>query len=315
MQGQYFRIADSTVENSDSTYSSDVVAEGSLVLPDITVNVKNTLGTTVNTGSYPRVTDVDISAPDATINNSNNTFNLSVPSGTTETLSDETILIYDENDVLVDTITYPALDNYEVFLDSYCPAPTPPTYASAELMKTGQTTSYRTGDDGDFEAGRGASFLTLLANNPFGNTNRFTDILGGQTYATAIVIDWSTYDGVSVLGYTKALNTVNVDWNGAVDGALATSISTFTSGWRLTNVNELGNIVAYGGVTLTCLNYAPFNIQDDRLVWSSTTAPFGATTAFTLATGNGVQNVLAKTSAFCRYIACRNFTVTGTTLS
>ena len=71
----------------------------------------------------------------------------------------------------------------------------------ATLMKTGQTTSYRTGDDGDIEAGRATSFSVLSANNPFGNTNRFTDELGGTTYANNIVIDWSTYNGTTVLGW------------------------------------------------------------------------------------------------------------------
>jgi hypothetical protein len=41
---------------------------------------------------------------------------------------------------------------------------------SAKLMKTGQTTSYRTGDDGDLEVGRNVDFFTLAENNPFGNT-------------------------------------------------------------------------------------------------------------------------------------------------
>ena len=33
--------------------------------------------------------------------------------------------------------------------------------STAKLMKTGQTTSYRTGDDGDLEAGRATSFTVL----------------------------------------------------------------------------------------------------------------------------------------------------------
>lgn len=191
-----------------------------------------------------------------------------------------------------------------------------PTYATARLLKTGQTVSYRTGDDGDLEAGRNTDFITLLANNPFGNTNRFTDILGGQTYATAIVLDWSTYDGVSVLGYTKALNGSNVNWNDAVDQASATSIGAFTSGWRLTNVNELNSLIKLGGVTSTVLNYAPFSITSDLNVWSSTTAPFTTANAYFLgSTGNGNISNLGKTIAACRYFACRNFTVSGTTIS
>jgi len=77
---------------------------------------------------------------------------------------------------------------------------------TAKLMKTGQTTSYRTGDDGDLERGRNVSFTVLAENNPFGNTNRFTDELGGQTYTNNIVIDLSTYDGSNVFGWRWTLN-------------------------------------------------------------------------------------------------------------
>jgi len=79
--------------------------------------------------------------------------------------------------------------------------------STAKLMKTGQTTSYRTGDDGDLEAGRNTSFTVLAENNPFGNTNRFTDELGGSTYTNNIVIDWSTYDGSTVLGWRRTVST------------------------------------------------------------------------------------------------------------
>jgi hypothetical protein len=97
-------------------------------------------------------------------------------------------------------------------------------------MKTGQTTSYRTGDDGDIEAGRATSFFVLPSNNPFGNTNRFTDELGGQTYTNNIVIDWSTYDGATVLGYTRSLTlTGNISWDTAVDGALTYSTGGFSN--------------------------------------------------------------------------------------
>jgi hypothetical protein len=37
--------------------------------------------------------------------------------------------------------------------------------STAKLMKTGQTTSYRTGDDGDLEVGRNVDFFTLAENN------------------------------------------------------------------------------------------------------------------------------------------------------
>ena len=91
----------------------------------------------------------------------------------------------------------------------------------ATIMKTGQTVSYRTGDDGDIEAGRATDFLTLASNNPFGNTNRFTDELGGQTYTNNIVIDWSTYNGTDVLGYSRV--NQQATWDDAIDNCLAYS--------------------------------------------------------------------------------------------
>jgi hypothetical protein len=185
----------------------------------------------------------------------------------------------------------------------------------ATLMKTGQTTSYRTGDDGDLEAGRATSFLVLASNNPFGNTNRFTDELGGSTYTNNIVIDWSTYDGSTVLGYTKNTNGSPVVWNTAIDNCLSLSISTFVSGWRLANRNELSNLINEGAAT-SVLNYPPFNFTTDVNIWSSTTARYDTSRAFILGSNStGWVYALPKPTAACHYYAVRTFTVTGTTLT
>jgi hypothetical protein len=176
-------------------------------------------------------------------------------------------------------------------------------------MKTGQTTSYRTGDDGDLEVGRATDFFTLASNNPFGNTNRFTDELGGQTYTNNIVIDWSTYDGSTVLGYYKVVSLINNTWNVAIDSALALSVGSFISGWRLPNKREMENICNYQLTSL--LNYSPFNLN--FTLWTSTTYLASTTVAYTLA-GSWI-NLTIKTGLSGRWIACRTFTVTGTTLT
>lgn len=187
----------------------------------------------------------------------------------------------------------------------------PPCESSigVELLKTGQITSYRTGDDGDIEAGRDVSFSVLPGNNPFGNTNRFTDELGTQTYTNNIVIDWSTYDGTQVLGYYRVIPPADVTWNVAIDSALALSVASFTSGWRLPNKREMENIYNYELVS--CMNYAPFNIINT--IWISTTYAAATTLAYT-ATASWI-NLSAKSGAGGRYIGVRNFTVTGTTLT
>jgi hypothetical protein len=184
----------------------------------------------------------------------------------------------------------------------------------ATLMKTGQTTSYRTGDDGDIEAGRATSFLVLPSNNPFGNTNRFTDELGGTTYANNWVIDWSTYNGTNVLGYFRTPQAAS-QWNAAVTNSLGT-FGTF-SGCRLTNITELYNIVNFengNGTFTSLLQYPPFNIIDD--LWSSTNLNTQPNFAWYLG-GNNQRNLIlyeGKGGVF-KYIPCRTFTVTGTTLT
>ena len=194
------------------------------------------------------------------------------------------------------------------------PVSDPPV--GATLMKTGQTISYRTGDDGDLEAGRATSFTVLASNNPFGNTNRFTDELGGQTYTNNIVIDWSTYDGATVLGLSRAAIATGNTWNQAVDNALAFSVGTFTSGWRLPNIREIFNLTNYVNDQNNLLNYSPLNLSSSgRVYWSSTTI-IGVTT-FAYAFNNiGLTTQQTKTSSVAfTYFPVRTFTVTGTTLS
>jgi hypothetical protein len=192
----------------------------------------------------------------------------------------------------------------------------PSVPVGATLMKTGQTTSYRTGDDGDFEAGRATSFTVLASNNPFGNTNRFTDELGGQTYTKNIVIDWSTYNGSNVLGYKRTLRTPGINWDNAIDESISLSFGGFTTGWRMANVKEIQNIYNYGVNYTTPLNYSPFNLSTNTLLlWTSTT-PNGQTTGAFYFTNNGGMTFGVKTFATnITYISCRTFTVNGTTLT
>jgi hypothetical protein len=183
----------------------------------------------------------------------------------------------------------------------------------ATPMKTGQTVSYATGDDGDLEAGRNTSFMVLASANPFGNTNRFTDVLGGQTYATAAVIDWSTYDGSTVLGYTKNYFGVIANWATCISDALALSIGTFTSGWRVTNVKELINLFDYSQ-NPSVMQYAPFGFPNSINLTTSTTYPSQTTFCMISQINNG-QIIAQIKTAGTWYMASRNFTVTGTTLT
>jgi hypothetical protein len=186
----------------------------------------------------------------------------------------------------------------------------------ATLMKSGQTTSYRTGDDGDIEAGRATSFSVLASNNPFGNTNRFTDELGNQTYTNNIVIDWSTYNGSNVLGISRIAIPTGNTWNQAIDNSLSYSIGSFTTGWRLPNIKEIFNLMNFANDQNNLLNYSPFNFSSvGRVYWSSNTVLNATTQAYVL-TNIGTLNVSAKTTSVAyTYFRVRTFTVTGTTLT
>jgi hypothetical protein len=184
----------------------------------------------------------------------------------------------------------------------------------AKVQKTGQDTSFATGDDGDLQEGRDIDFFTLARDNPFGNASRFTALDGTQELISNIILDWSTYEGATVLGYYRGGITVARLWDDALTWAAGLNPSGYT-GWRLTNIKELLNLANYnfgGQVTL----YTPVNLVTNSF-WSSTTAVNDSTRAYTMAGGTGVVSAssVKATASGVRTLACRNFTVTGTTLT
>ena len=180
----------------------------------------------------------------------------------------------------------------------------------AKLMKTGQTTSYATGDDGATQRGRLTSFLVLASNNPFGTTARFTNKTGGSTYATSVAYDWSTYDGSTVLAYYFGDSTTR---------AWATQLTQYTSstidgltGWNLFNMYEAVNIMNFSFPGTYLYNYAPFNLTR-RYMWVSTNQT-GTLGIATETAGPNPFTASAKISALWG-IWTRVCNVSGTTIT
>jgi len=305
LQGQYWRVDDSVI------------------------TLKDTANNTLSTTNVPATEAQDITAPDADVENSDASYTDTIESGGTLVVPDSdvnvnsslegTVVSVKDIDIDVTDGSSPVTPDAVSVVGNTVTIQVPAAGGApvgATLMKTGQTTSYRTGDDGDLEAGRATDFYTLASNNPFGNTDRFTDELGGSTYTNDIVIDWSTYDGSTVLGWRRTL-TSTVNWNTAIDGALAVSIGTFTSGWRLPNFQEMSSL--YNAEDNTFGNSAPApwtSILPSGYLWTSTTS-FGSTG---LALVFRVQfpdfpRLSKTTSSGTNYMPVRTFTVTGTTLS
>ena len=187
------------------------------------------------------------------------------------------------------------------------------------LYGGGSTVSYVTGDDGDLQRGREVDWLTLPGNNPFGSTDRFTDELGGQTYANDIVIDWSTYNGSDkVLGYYRIPLTSAV-WSTQVANCASLTVGTFTSGWAMTNWDEFENIHSKGTSLVSgrfdALAYAPFNIVLGNYLWTSTDRDASFAIAYLLNPFGNFAVVLQNKANSYQAISAREFTVSGTTLT
>jgi len=183
---------------------------------------------------------------------------------------------------------------------------------SASLIKTGQTTSYATGDDGDLEEGRLASFTTLDFNNVFGNTNRFTDELGGQTYTNDIVIDHSTWvvDTGVILGWFRTQQSA-ATWTTALTSARALTVGAYSSGWRLPNVRESITLNNFG--LSNNFSYGIFSLN--LFLWTSTTDPTTTASAFQNQGINQSNFSDVAKSASRAWIACRKFTWSGAALT
>lgn len=168
------------------------------------------------------------------------------------------------------------------------------------IGKTGQTTSYAANDDGDREEGEGVDFLTLEEANAFGNTNRFTDTVGGQTYSNNIVLDHlhCSYKKRIIAGYFRTPQS-------AAAWATVMALQPFTlggfSGWYVPNGKQLAVIVS----GQNGMNYAPFNAGVNLM--SSSTSPLNTANVRSYVVAQGAMGNTAKTSSQA-YIAFRYFT-------
>lgn len=185
-------------------------------------------------------------------------------------------------------------------------------YQFGMILHYGNSTSYRTGDEGDMYANGFFDYTrpvypthyaelvnntTLVSNNIHGNTNRFTDRDGNQTYSDDIVQDH--FQGVEI--YRVLQSAAN--WNGAIDGAVALSLGG-DSDWRLTPARILLTVMnGAAGAGANFLNFAPFSISNTNY-WTSTTQAFSTANAFRVASGTVVT--IAKTNTYA-WLACRRF--------
>jgi hypothetical protein len=296
--------------NSNIISTTFIPAQGSagIIAPDALLHIKKE-----NDGTITNLTLLSNSSTQYIVDNNDISVNgiLEFDIHATEPLD---IRLRDTSNSVITPISVTDSGNHATIVLPSAPSPR----STATLMKTGQTVSYALEDDAaTLSQGRATDFVTLdtapLHNNGSATlnttTNRFTDSLGGQTYTDKVVLDWSTWNGSTLLGYRISLSTTNQNWEDARVQCIALSFGGF-SDWRVTNDNELNNICKRGGYVTTVLNYAPFSITADLNIWTSTTYPINTLNAYFLgSTGNASLSNLSKTVAACRYIPVRTFSL------
>jgi hypothetical protein len=148
---------------------------------------------------------------------------------------------------------------------------------AAPVAKTGQTTSYRTGDDGDHQKGV-ASPSPRFTNNGDGTV---TDNLTGLMWAR------------------NANDNGAMNWGVAIDYANKLSLGTSCGGlhtdWRLPNIKELQSLIDFSNYAPALPTGHPFTYVQGSSYWLSTTHANNSNDAWYLSTISGVLGIGNKT--------------------
>jgi hypothetical protein len=139
--------------------------------------------------------------------------------------------------------------------------PCPPD-GPAPVAKTGQTTSYATGDDGDLEKGVEKPFFK----------DRFTDNADGTVTDNLTGLIWLR--NANCFG-TRTWNDALIDSNGLNSGECGLTDGSVAGDWRLPNRRELLSLIDDEHYNPALPSGYPFtNVQSDYY-WSSTSRAEG----------------------------------------
>lgn len=152
------------------------------------------------------------------------------------------------------------------------------------LPKTGQVTSYRTGDDGEHQAGWWKGLFLS-----FNRTRFIAKTINGD----AVVLDRAT--GLMWPASASAAGCSNgawLNWNEAIDYANGLDFAGFTD-WRSPNIKELFSLIDFGKED-PAIN-PNFFTAHSYYYWPSTTTTFDSSKAWTITFETGVVDFVAKT--------------------
>jgi len=160
----------------------------------------------------------------------------------------------------------------------------------APVAKTGQTTSYAAGDDGDLQAGVALTAPRFIDNSDGTVTDNLTGLIWMKNAGSIGVSSWG--------------NAVQI-CSALANGSYELSDGSYAGDWRLPNVRELYSLVDFGHY-----NYA---LPDGHLFinvmsnyWSSTTYAGNLSYAIYLNPINGFMSYANKTGGNVYVLCVRN---------
>ncbi len=167
--------------------------------------------------------------------------------------------------------------------------PTPITVIEGGVAKTGQTTSFAAGDDGDLEKGTASP-------NP-----RFTNNLNGTITDNLTGLIW--LQDASCLGAQDWLNALAAA-NKLAHGNVACGLSdgSVAGAWRLPNRNELTSLLDLGMSNPALPSGHPFTHFELSTYWSSTTVAGSETSAWIVSFDFGGVNSNGKSGSGSHFV-------------
>jgi hypothetical protein len=134
-----------------------------------------------------------------------------------------------------------------------------------QVPKTGQTSSYATGDDGDNEEG-------IAWPDP-----RFSDNGDGTVTDNLTGLIWlQNANRFPQMAWSDALNVCN----NLADGAAGLTDGSVPGDWRLPNFKELQSLIDFGRYTPALPTDHPFSSVQWSAYWSSTTVAYDTVSAW-----------------------------------
>lgn len=156
-----------------------------------------------------------------------------------------------------------------------------------KVPKTGQTTSYRTGDDGDYQLGVLPEWAPA-----YGNSGAYT-VYGWSGPRFTAHGDGTVTDNWTRLMWTTNANHGSKSWDDAIDYCNSYSLAGYND-WRLPNINELHSLIDLSWSDPALPDGHPFTGVQLVHYWSSTTQAHYPNNAWYVGIDDGYVNIIIK---------------------